>query len=156
MSAPPGWHLQDDGRERFWDGQQWTEQFRTPAGSDPTAPPPPEQSGGQISAILTSPAAAVAKRMVFTCDRDLSGFDWPGSPLFDANGKVVGVYSRLTPPPQLSPVTAVVPDPDKDHPGSGGARRRRHWPAADVLAHPTPWLGLHGGDRCRSGRRRLR
>lgn len=41
MSAPPGWHLQDDGRERFWDGRQWTEQFRTPAGADPTAPPPP-------------------------------------------------------------------------------------------------------------------
>ena len=40
MSAPPGWHLQDDGRERFWDGQQWTEQFRSPSGSDPTAPPP--------------------------------------------------------------------------------------------------------------------
>ncbi len=40
MSAPPGWHLQPDGRERFWDGSQWTEQFRAPAMSDPTAPPP--------------------------------------------------------------------------------------------------------------------
>lgn len=40
MSAPPGWHLQPDGRERFWDGSQWTEQFRSPAFSDPTAPPP--------------------------------------------------------------------------------------------------------------------
>jgi hypothetical protein len=39
MSAPPGWHLQPDGRERYWDGQQWTEQFRTPTPSDPTAPP---------------------------------------------------------------------------------------------------------------------
>jgi hypothetical protein len=34
-SAPPGWHLQPDGRERFWDGQQWTDEFRTP-GSAPT------------------------------------------------------------------------------------------------------------------------
>ena len=43
MSAPAGWHLQPDGRERFWDGTQWTEQFRTvepPPLSDPTAPPP--------------------------------------------------------------------------------------------------------------------
>lgn len=40
MSAPAGWHLQPDGRERFWDGTQWTDQFRSPAPSDPTAPPP--------------------------------------------------------------------------------------------------------------------
>ena len=43
MSAPAGWHLQPDGRERFWDGTQWTDQFRaTPTADlgDPTAPPP--------------------------------------------------------------------------------------------------------------------
>ena len=41
MSAPAGWHLQPDGQERFWDGTQWTEQFRAPVTIDPTAPPPP-------------------------------------------------------------------------------------------------------------------
>ncbi|GAA4404477.1 hypothetical protein GCM10023168_17160 [Fodinibacter luteus] len=40
MSAPAGWHLQPDGRERYWDGSQWTEEFREPLPSDPTAPPP--------------------------------------------------------------------------------------------------------------------
>ena len=40
MSAPAGWHLQPDGQERYWDGTQWTEQFRAPVTSDPTAPPP--------------------------------------------------------------------------------------------------------------------
>ncbi|GAA4397430.1 hypothetical protein GCM10023153_21320 [Ornithinibacter aureus] len=40
MSAPAGWHLQPDGQERFWDGTQWTDQFRSPAPIDPTAPPP--------------------------------------------------------------------------------------------------------------------
>jgi len=39
MSAPAGWHLQPDGRERYWDGQEWTEQFRMPYPSDPTASP---------------------------------------------------------------------------------------------------------------------
>ena len=39
MSAPPGWHLQPDGRERWWDGQQWTDQYRAPLPTDPTAPP---------------------------------------------------------------------------------------------------------------------
>lgn len=49
MSAPPGWHPQPDGRERWWDGQQWTEHFR-----DPVAAPVPAygdagyaQPGGQ-------------------------------------------------------------------------------------------------------------
>ncbi len=39
MSAPAGWHLQPDGQERYWDGYQWTDQFRMPLPSDPTAPP---------------------------------------------------------------------------------------------------------------------
>lgn len=26
--AAPGWYPQDDGRERFWNGDQWTDQFR--------------------------------------------------------------------------------------------------------------------------------
>lgn len=25
---PAGWHVQPDGRERYWDGHAWTEQFR--------------------------------------------------------------------------------------------------------------------------------
>jgi hypothetical protein len=41
MSAPPGWHLQPDGQERYWDGTAWTEEFRAPLPDDPTAPPPP-------------------------------------------------------------------------------------------------------------------
>ncbi len=36
MSAPAGWHPQPDGRERWWDGQQWTEHFRDPAAAAPT------------------------------------------------------------------------------------------------------------------------
>lgn len=41
MSAPAGWHLQPDGQERYWDGTRWTDEFRAPLPSDPTAPPPP-------------------------------------------------------------------------------------------------------------------
>lgn len=35
--APAGWHLQPDGRERYWDGTQWTEHFR-PAQEQPPTP----------------------------------------------------------------------------------------------------------------------
>lgn len=36
MSAAPGWHRQDDGRERFWDGIQWTDHYR--GGQETTEP----------------------------------------------------------------------------------------------------------------------
>lgn len=73
MSAPAGWHLQPDGRERFWDGTQWTDQFRAvepPQQSDPTAPPPapswaqpgsgdePSSSGGDPTAPSSEPTTA--------------------------------------------------------------------------------------------------
>ncbi len=47
MSAPPGWHPQPDGRERWWDGQQWTEHFRDPVVTPPTQAydPAPTQGG---------------------------------------------------------------------------------------------------------------
>ena len=38
MTAPAGWHKQTDGQERYWDGTQWTEQFR-PSPEPPVANP---------------------------------------------------------------------------------------------------------------------
>ncbi|MGV3563172.1 MAG: DUF2510 domain-containing protein [Nocardioides sp.] len=38
--APAGWHLQPDGRERYWDGTQWTAHFRPgPAQQAPDGQP---------------------------------------------------------------------------------------------------------------------
>jgi len=34
--SPAGWYPQSDGRQRYWDGQQWTEQFAP--GQDGPAP----------------------------------------------------------------------------------------------------------------------
>lgn len=44
-SAPPGWHLQPDGRERFWDGERWTDEFRDPSSSPTQAIPTTETRG---------------------------------------------------------------------------------------------------------------
>ena len=37
MSTPAGWYPQNDGQQRYWDGQQWTEHF-APGGQDAAAP----------------------------------------------------------------------------------------------------------------------
>ena len=29
-AAPAGWFATDDGRERYWDGERWTDAFRAP------------------------------------------------------------------------------------------------------------------------------
>src|SRR5450759_2444153 len=44
MSTPAGWYPQPDGQQRYWDGQQWTENFapgvtpETPTGVLPATP----------------------------------------------------------------------------------------------------------------------
>lgn len=53
MSAPAGWYLQADGRERYWDGGQWTAQSReggsslgAGASEFRVAPPTPPKNSG--------------------------------------------------------------------------------------------------------------
>jgi len=70
MSAPAGWHVQPDGRERFWDGTRWTDLFRATAPADrgdPTAAPettawtsPGQGYGSATSVDPTAPAAEPA------------------------------------------------------------------------------------------------
>jgi len=46
--APAGWHLQPDGRERYWDGTQWTAHFRPgPAQQAPEGQPTYPDPAGQ-------------------------------------------------------------------------------------------------------------
>jgi len=59
MSAPAGWHLQPDGQERYWDGSQWTDQFRLPLPSDPTAPPSWEGPVDQTQAVDLNATQAI-------------------------------------------------------------------------------------------------
>ncbi|MGG5261133.1 DUF2510 domain-containing protein [Phycicoccus avicenniae] len=56
MSAPPGWHPQPDGRERWWDGQQWTEHFRDPVAT-PVAPAPYGDPNAQAGTGYGTPGA---------------------------------------------------------------------------------------------------
>lgn len=66
---------------------------------DPAEPPVPDKSGGNILMLLPDTSSKSVKRLVLTCDRDLSGSEWLGSPVLNNDGKVIGVYARRTPSP---------------------------------------------------------
>lgn len=44
-TSPAGWYPQEDGRQRYWDGQQWTEHFAPGQGQPPTGAPAPAPMG---------------------------------------------------------------------------------------------------------------
>ncbi|GAB2626188.1 hypothetical protein GCM10027270_11380 [Nocardioides ginkgobilobae] len=57
--APAGWHLQPDGRERYWDGTQWTAHFRPgPAQQAPEGQPTyyPDPTAQAAQAAQADPA----------------------------------------------------------------------------------------------------
>lgn len=74
MSAPAGWHPQPDGRERWWDGQQWTEHFRDPATAAPAQ--------GETQALGTT------------------GYGAPGATGYPAQGTGYGTPGAQWPPQQ--------------------------------------------------------
>jgi len=68
--------------------------------ADPDAPPAHSESDGKVFARQQHEADGKSfHRMLVRCSLDLSGQNWSGSPLLNAAGEVVGVYSRPTPPP---------------------------------------------------------
>lgn len=51
MTTPAGWYDDGSGRQRWWDGQQWTEHF-APASAAPAAPAEQEYSAPEAHAVL--------------------------------------------------------------------------------------------------------
>ncbi len=81
MSAPAGWHLQPDGQERYWDGSQWTDQFRAPLPSDPTAPPPAPSWAGPVDetqAVDLNTTQAIPAPQAPPSDYPPAGYATPG------------------------------------------------------------------------------
>ncbi|MDF2143826.1 DUF4352 domain-containing protein [Knoellia sp. p5-6-4] len=63
MSASPaGWYPQEDGRLRYWDGQQWTEHFAPGQAPSPTGAPAPMVQGA--AADVKAPRPWFRKRIL--------------------------------------------------------------------------------------------
>src|SRR5689334_25204136 len=67
MSTPAGWYPQNDGQQRYWDGQQWTEHFAPGASDAPATPDVPGAAGAPAAAV----AAPKAKRAWYVKKRVL-------------------------------------------------------------------------------------
>ncbi|PRA78645.1 DUF2510 domain-containing protein [Microbacterium sp. MYb66] len=52
MTTPAGWYDDGSGRQRWWDGEQWTEHFA------PQTPDTPEASAADAPAVTEAPASA--------------------------------------------------------------------------------------------------
>lgn len=55
MTTPAGWYDDGSGRQRWWDGQQWTDHF-APASAAPVAPAEQEYSAPATQAAVTPEA----------------------------------------------------------------------------------------------------
>lgn len=54
MSTPAGWYDDGSGRQRWWDGGQWTERFADAEAGSPTGPSAPSKVGGFASKISSN------------------------------------------------------------------------------------------------------
>lgn len=64
MSTPAGWYPQNDGQQRYWDGQQWTEHFAPGSQAAPSAPE-------AVGAVTTGNVAPKASRAWYVKKRVL-------------------------------------------------------------------------------------
>jgi Protein of unknown function (DUF2510)/Short C-terminal domain len=61
--APAGWYPDGHGDERYWDGSAWTQQFRTPGGTDATsAATPSAKKDGAFSKLGAAVKKAAADK----------------------------------------------------------------------------------------------
>ena len=66
MSTPAGWYPQSDGRQRYWDGAQWTEHFApgTAEASAPVSAAPKAKGPWYSKKAVLIPAGIVALLIV--------------------------------------------------------------------------------------------
>ena len=59
MDTPAGWYDDGSGRQRWWDGQRWTDQYAD--AQPPTVPPVPEATSSPLPEPgIASPSASEA------------------------------------------------------------------------------------------------
>lgn len=80
MTLKAGWHPQDDGRERYWDGEKWTDAFREASTLEPAAEAAGEQRNPdqpQVGRVWTFVGVGIFAVLAFMVSRCGSGDEGP-------------------------------------------------------------------------------
>ena len=114
-NSPAGWYPQEDGRLRYWDGQNWTEHFAPGQAPSPMGATPSTVPGKAVSAPTAGPdsqsAAPRAPRPWFKKKRVLipSGL----LALAILGSALSGEDTETMPPHQPRILTRQAPHPDQ-------------------------------------------
>lgn len=60
MATPAGWYDDGSGRQRYWDGADWTDQYADPAPAAPAAPAAPSGGGSKTGLWIGIGVGALA------------------------------------------------------------------------------------------------
>ncbi len=95
MTTPAGWYDDGSGRQRWWDGQQWTEHFA------PEAPAAPEAAAPEVPAEPEAPAVDDAPTLDETPAADVPAAETPATP----------DHTAVTSAPEAVEEAVVAPEP---------------------------------------------
>ncbi|KJQ54601.1 DUF2510 domain-containing protein [Microbacterium sp. SA39] len=128
MTTPAGWYDDGSGRQRWWDGQQWTEHFA------PEAPAAPESSAApEASSSFTEPETPAFSEAVAPAAESARAADEP--PAEDAASDAAPVEETVVAPkaPRDRAAPAAPPVPPLPPVAQGGAPA---YPGAAAPAYP--------------------
>jgi hypothetical protein len=149
MTTPAGWYDDGSGRQRWWDGQQWTEHFAPEATDTPAIPEEQAVSEEQVvsegsviddTVIRASDEAAVSPEAqepsTSTTPADQSAFDAPGAtaattPLGDDLAAYAAPAAPVYPAAASAPSAGAYPGTAPAYPGSATG-----YPAAAPYGQP--------------------
>lgn len=137
MSTPAGWYDDGSGRQRWWDGQQWTEHF-APEGQLPEAEQPEPQPSSEADANAFDPDATVLREEIPATSQD----DQP-TQVYPPSDVTAGAYA---PPaaPGYADVNATAAYPGAYQAPAAGQAYGAYAPAEPAGPKKTPVLGFVG------------
>ncbi|MCA1307539.1 DUF2510 domain-containing protein [Microbacterium esteraromaticum] len=137
MSTPAGWYDDGSGRQRWWDGQQWTEHF-APEGQQPEAEQPEPQPSSEADANAFDPDATVLREEIPAASQD----DQP-TQVYPPSDVTAGAYA---PPaaPGYADVNATAAYPGAYQAPAAGQAYGAYAPAEPAGPKKTPVLGFVG------------
>ncbi|WP_350351945.1 DUF2510 domain-containing protein [Microbacterium sp. A8/3-1] len=108
MTTPAGWYDDGSGRQRWWDGQQWTEHFAPEAPAAPEAAAPEVPAEPEAPAIEETPAADTTVAEQVPSAESAAAVDTPAAA---AETPATPDHTAVTSAPEAVEEAVVAPEP---------------------------------------------